>query len=161
MDSNNKVDTPSEITFGSGALRTHFTRKRGFYAIHNWTGKRTTGGPEFVLDDAAIFRGDASDSNDRKEGPVYEVQPAGTAAVPTGRVFVRFRESIDAGSREKAIRKAGYRIVKLPPWAPHTVWVEAASGTIADSLRNLNELQALDDIEHVEPQMLMPAATRA
>jgi len=159
MARHSKVDSPAELASGSGATRTRFVQKRGYYAVHHWAEERGEH-PFLIVDDAAIFRGDGSAHAERKEGPVYEVQPGGTPAVPTGRVFLRFAKHVDAEKREDEIRKAGYRVVEKIKWAPQAVWVEASSGEVADSLRNLNKLERIDDVENVEAQMIMPAATR-
>jgi hypothetical protein len=160
MDARKEVDPPPEIALGSGATRTRFVPKRGFYAVHGWDEEQSDEHPVLVLDATAVFRGSRSARPRRKEGPVYESKPGGTPAVPTGRVFVRFPKTIAAESRAAQLRNAGYRIVSTMSWAPHTAWVESTTGDVADSLRNLHKLEQVKDIEHVEPQMLMPAAAR-
>jgi hypothetical protein len=160
MDGHAKVDSPVELASGSGATRMQYRQKPGYYAIHHWDDDAGTDSPVLRLDDAAIFFGEESSSAGQKSGPVYEAQPDGTPAVPTGRVFVRFEDSVRAESRESAVRKAGYRLVQVPAWAPHTAWVEALTGDVADSLCNLGKLQQLRDVENVEPEMLMPVRTR-
>jgi hypothetical protein len=74
---------------------------------------------------------------------------------PTGKIFVRFAEHVDAASREKDIASAGYKIVKTLPWAPHAAWVEPET-----SLAQLEDLKALRDMENVEPQMFMERSKR-
>jgi hypothetical protein len=160
MDRHSVVDSPSELASGTGKTRTRFVQKEGFYAVHHWTDEDEPEHPILVLDDAALFRGDSSGSEGRKEGPVYESLPGRTPAIPTGRVFVRFAEPLKASAHEKEIRRAGYRIVQTLPWAPQAVWVEADTGGVAESLRNLDRLERIKNVVHVEPQMLMPAATR-
>jgi hypothetical protein len=160
MDRHSAVDSPSELASGSGKTRTRFVQKEGFYAVHHWTEDDEPEHPILVLDDAAVFRGNSSGNEVRKEGPVYESQPGGTPAIPTGRVFVRFAETVKASAREKDIRSAGYRVVQALPWAPQAVWVEADTGGVVESLRNIDRLERIKDVVHVEPQMLMPAATR-
>jgi hypothetical protein len=159
MATRKKVDSPKRFTLGSGERKVLFVERPELYAIHGWkTNEETAAGvPVLVLEDTAVFR---RDSRNERYDPVYEVQPGGTPAVPTGRVFVRFASSVNATARRNQIRSAGYHIVQELPYAPQAAWVEANSGDVQDSLRNLDKLKKLDDVENVEPQMLMPAARR-
>jgi hypothetical protein len=161
MGVHHEVDWLPDIAFGAGDQKTHFVPKHGFYAVHHWGEGSPRENPVLVLDDAAVFEGDSSGDAGRKEGPVYEALPGRITAVPTGRVFVRFAKSVSANSREFSIRNAGYEIVQQPAWAPHTAWVEAITGDVIESLRNMDRLWQINEVENVEPQMLMPAATRA
>jgi hypothetical protein len=76
-------------------------------------------------------------------------------AVPTGRVFVRFRESVVAADRIAAIRSAGFSVTELVPYAPQAAWLLPMSQRVVDALIGLEALARLTDVENVEPQMLM------
>ncbi len=80
--------------------------------------------------------------------------------VPTGRVLVRFAESVQAESKREALHAAGYRIVAVLGYAPHCAWLEAASGDRAQALRDIERVEALSDVQNVEPQWLSQRATR-
>jgi hypothetical protein len=75
-------------------------------------------------------------------------------AVPTGAVFIRFKEGVSAESHRAAIEQSGYTITNIPPYAPHATWVEATNGGIAAALNGVSKLAELPDVENVEPQML-------
>ncbi|NJR61239.1 MAG: hypothetical protein HC769_21845 [Cyanobacteria bacterium CRU_2_1] len=92
--------------------------------------------------------------------PVYSLRSGDSFMVPTGLVFVRFAEGVPAESHQDAIEQAGYKINEIPPYAPHAAWVYAQSGEIADALSQLSKLEAIPDVENVEPQMLMQRSHR-
>jgi len=50
--------------------------------------------------------------------------------------------------------------VEIPAYAPNAAWLRARSGEIADALAGTPALDALPDLEAVEPQMLMERARR-
>lgn len=93
-------------------------------------------------------------------GAVYAEPASGRVVVPTGRVLVRFAEPVAAQARRGALHAAGYRIVSVPDYAPHCAWVESESGDPAQSLHGIDRLEALADVENVEPQWLSPRAAK-
>lgn len=90
--------------------------------------------------------------------PVYS-QGAGAYAIPTGRVLVRFADSIKAESRAADLKKLGYRIAQTLVYAPNAAWLESESG-ITDALRNIERVERLAGVENVEPQFLSPRAAK-
>ncbi|HEY7652257.1 MAG TPA: hypothetical protein VIG07_05500 [Methylomirabilota bacterium] len=80
--------------------------------------------------------------------------------VPTGLVFVRFRDPVSASTKREDIEGAGYRIVKVLPYAPNAAWLEAHDGRITSALANIGRLEALSDVVNVEPQLLAPRMAR-
>ena len=100
------------------------------------------------------------DRQDAEPGPVYALQPGGSAAVPTGLVFVRFKSGVKSTERVRAIEKAGYEISETVEYAAEAAWVRAKSGEVADALKGIAELEKIPDMENVEPQMLKRRATR-
>ena len=62
--------------------------------------------------------------------------------------------------RRAEIEAAGYEMAQALDYAPHAAWVRARSGRIADALNGLRRLEAIPDVENVEPQMLTPRAAR-
>lgn len=106
-----------------------------------------------------VFRGQASGKGGTVLA-VYADAASGRTVVPTGRIFVRFKEPVQAESRRAALQAAGYRIAALVSYAPHTAWVEAGSGDAAQALKGIGKLEALPDIENVEPQWLSERAAK-
>lgn len=88
------------------------------------------------------------------QGPVYRRVPGGDIVVPTGLVFVRFGEHDAAEDHRDDLSGAGYALEQVPGYAPHAAWVRAASGSIADALRNVGRLSGLSGVVSVEPQMI-------
>jgi hypothetical protein len=91
--------------------------------------------------------------------PVYS-RAAGGIAVPTGRVFVRFRDDVAVATKAEELLRAGYRIAKTVPYAPNAAWLEAVDGRVAAALRNIGRLEALSEVVTVEPQLLSPRVAR-
>ena len=92
--------------------------------------------------------------------PVYESTEGGTVGVPTGRIFVRFEPAARAADRRELLEQLGLRIVQVPRYAPQSVWVEDVMGRIDRALGRVKDLEALDGVENVEPQLLSPKAAR-
>ena len=126
------------------------------------------GGPVYKLenDRYAVHRSDdelefADGKAERDDArPVYVLQPGGTPAVPTGLVFVRFKEGVKPNERTKDIEKAGYEIEQALDYAPEAAWLRAKSGEISDALKGIDKLARIADVENVEPQMLMRRASK-
>ncbi|MEH2215665.1 MAG: hypothetical protein V7K72_00755 [Nostoc sp.] len=163
-------DYPKQIRVGSnayGGLRLHttgsYTRKSGYYAIHYNNQPQTVApGAILQLNDGAIavFSGEPNPSEHNTLTPIYTVQPNGSLAVPTGLVFIRFAEGVDAESQRELINRAGYEITQSLNYAPHTAWLRARSGNIADAIAGIPLLEAIPKVENIEPQMLMERGLR-
>lgn len=93
-------------------------------------------------------------------GPVYRQEPAGTVAVPTGRVFIRFAEGERAEDHRAELAASGYELEQVPSYAPHAAWARPVSGNVSDALRDLDPLKRIPDVEHLDPQFLVQAARR-
>jgi len=85
---------------------------------------------------------------------------SGRLAVPTGRVFVRFREDVAPEARSEELKRAGYRIAKTLSYAPSAAWLEADDGEVTSALRNIERLEAINGVVNVEPQLLAPRVAR-
>ena len=160
---------PREVRSSTRLPATVYTRLPGHYALH----RQHPGIPP--SDDAVtaiseggglieVFRGEAADRKPpvlpAKIGPVYAAQPGGTPAVPTGRVFIRFKEGVPVEERLQEIEQAGFEIAQTIEYAPHAAWLQARSGEIADALTGIEALEKIADVENVEPQMLMQRTNR-
>ncbi len=155
-----------------------YKQRAGYYAVHYANANVDPAGAEFVMaadggGTIAVFQGEAPGkaSGDRRTAspantsqplaeqitPVYATDN-GLAAVPTGQVFVRFADGVDARDRANQLQAAGYTTVKVLDFAPQGAWVKA--GSIAESLDQLQSLEGLESVEAIEPQMLMERALR-
>lgn len=92
--------------------------------------------------------------------PKYRAE-SGQVAVPTGRLFVRFAEGVDAAAQEHALEKLGMRVDNAVEWAPHTLWCAASDGTVASALEALTDVQGLPRVERVEPELSRVRAHRS
>jgi hypothetical protein len=89
--------------------------------------------------------------------PVYE-SPDGALVYPTGKVWIRFAKGTDAHDRAADLAAAGFTIESVPGYAPHGAFVVA--GDAATALNGMEQLRAMEGVEHVEPQVLREASRR-
>lgn len=145
---------PQHIEVESEGRRSTYSLRDDLYAVHDWDGAADTP-PVLAFRDVrvAVFRGSPAGRM-----PVYESGPGGRLSVPTGTMWVRFAEGIDAKSRAADLEKVGFRIERSPKYAPNGAFVVAVEPTFA--LAHLQDLRAVEGIEHVEPQMLSEATSR-
>ena len=158
---------PQQLVGGTEQSMVSYVRKPGYYAVHD----RQPGTPEpgavALFNDGAIaiVQGEPDQTEATTSpttiGPVYGLQPSGQLAVPTGSIFVRFTEETTAASHIKQINHAGYEVVESPPYAPHTAWLRARSGNMADALANIPALEQVPNVVHIAPQMLMERSRRS
>lgn len=158
------ADFPERVGAGRARSGAYYVREPGRYAVHRGEGEEAAAGAEvtFAREGIAVFRGEPPESRAREATltPVYRLHPNGPPAVPTGKIFLRFKEGVEAASRREQIERAGYEIIQTPPYSPSSAWVRSASGGIARSLSGVGALEKLADVENVEPQMLVERARR-
>jgi hypothetical protein len=92
--------------------------------------------------------------------PVYRAEPSGAFAIPTGRVWIRFADGVEATQQREELAKVGFSIEEAPAWAPQGAWVRASSGKIADTLAAAARLNRLPKVKQVEPQILTAIARK-
>jgi hypothetical protein len=112
----------------------------------------------------AVYRGGPAErgawsANAASVTPAY-TRSGTKIVVPTGRVFVRFRDTVSASTRREDVEGAGYRILKTLPYAPNAAWLEADDGRATSALANIGRLEALSEVVNVEPQLLAPRVAR-
>lgn len=154
---------PERIKVGTKHADKFYTLVPDYYAVHYGGETWETSNAFMMLEEGiAVYKGKPDKSFDGSTSltPVYILQQSGAFAVPTGKVYLRFSEGIEAKTQQQKIQSAGYEIVGIPPYAPHTAWVQSVSESIADSLSDINLLEMLSDVENVEPQMLMKRVER-
>ena len=156
---------PSQVRANTQRSGSSYVRKTDYYAEHGRQPDTPAPGAAVLFNDGAIavFRGKpAKDAvlQPAALSPVYERHPGGSPAVPTGLVFIRFREGVDVASRQREIERAGYEVAQSPPFASNAAWLRARSGKIADALTGIPKLEALPEVENVEPQMLVESTHR-
>lgn len=153
---------PEQICIGGNRTAIFYTRKPGYYAIHYNQPSTVKVGAILQLNDGAIsvFSGEPNQSEQGVLSPIYTLKSNGSLAVPTGLVFIRFAEGVDVESQREVINQAGYKIVQSLSYAPHTAWLRAQSGNIADAIAGISQLEAIANVENVELQMLMERGWR-
>jgi hypothetical protein len=158
------IEYPAEVeVLSSDGRSAHYRLAPDFHARPSSAAQAGSAKLVQKLDDNfSVFQG-PSFPGDLAKGnalPVYRAEPSGAFAIPTGRVWVRFKEGIDAAAKHAAIAKAGFDLEESPAWAKHAAWLRARSGNIADALSAARRLVSLGDVEHVEPQMLTAVARK-
>jgi hypothetical protein len=160
---------PREVQSSTQRPSTVYTRLPDYYAVHHQ--HPDTHFSESAItrmgedeDTIEVFLGEVDDlqctASSGELSPVYAIQPGGTPAVPTGRVFIRFKNNVAVEDRIGEIEQAGYEIAQRNEYASHAAWLRARSGGIAEALTGIKALEKIADVENVEPQMLMQRASR-
>ena len=136
-----------------------FTRRKDLYAIAGAsTGERESlaelaGGAK---EHYSVFRGaPPADVDTTDVIPVYGSGEEGPVAVPTGRVFIRLQEGLRPNDKLADFAAAGFEIERTVSYAPHAVWLRPTEGGVARALNGIAQLEAIPDVAHVEPQMLL------
>lgn len=148
-----------------------YVRQSDYFAVHLQEPSQTSPArlaSEAVLtleDHIAIFRGSPATHRSiatqaEAISAVYVLEPGGSIAVPTGQVFLRFAEGVAVETHQNTIQQAGYQVTEIVFYAPNAAWLRPLSGEIADALRLLPQLEAIDPVEVVEPQMVMGRSKR-
>lgn len=70
------------------------------------------------------------------------------------RAFVRFADTERAAEHTNAIEAAGFVVDEVLSYAPQAAWVRSESGEISDAVDRLDDLAAIEGVEHVEAQFL-------
>lgn len=151
---------PQQIRTGKDAA-VSYSRQPGYYAVHYKQPSTATSRAVFVLNEGkiAVFTGEANETMTETLSPVYILE-GGSLAVPTGLVFIRFAEGLEVESQQAAIHQAGYEVVQSLAYAPHAAWLGAKSGKMSDALHGIAQLEAIPNMENVEPQMLIERRQR-
>jgi hypothetical protein len=95
----------------------------------------------------------AIDAADRDDVVAVYRSPSGELVAPTGGLFVRLAEGARADERRAELAALGLAIVKVPSYAPHSAYVRAKSGDIAEALGLVGKVAALPAVAGVEVEM--------
>ncbi len=152
---------PQQICVVKDQFTILYDRRPGYYAVHYNQPNSVTDQAVLQLNDGtiAVFAGEPQEL-DNTLSPIYTLQPDGSLAVPTGLIFIRFVTGVDVELHRQAISQAGYEVAQKLSYAPHAAWLRAQSSKILDALKGISELEAIPDVENVEPQMLMARVQR-
>lgn len=148
-------DYPSRLQVGTTDAGSVFELRPDFHAVKRAAGTDTQKAVVVMPAAAdAVFAIYKGATDDDAAGPVYSAGRDGPLAVPTGRVLVRLRDGLQADTRRKQFKEAGYDIERTLSYAPNAAWLRAGSGGIADALSGIGALEAGPDVVHVEPEMI-------
>jgi hypothetical protein len=118
---------PERLRAGTQRGDSFYARVPGYYAAHDAREGADAAGAVMTLKEEGIsvYRGEPGGGvgDATTVTPVYELQPSGPLAVPTGQIFLRFAEGVAADSQRREIESAGYRIVKTSQYTPHSAWL--------------------------------------
>lgn len=152
---------PRQITVG-GPVSLLLEQKPGWYAVHGEPLQQANVILLFEPEAIAVLAGTPAGplAPGQAISPVYAQAGSDELAVPTGAIFLRFRQGDSAAAHRAELEQAGCRIASLPDHAPEAAWLRASSDSIADALGCLGRLRGLPGVESVEPQLLRRRAHR-
>ncbi|MDR4459537.1 MAG: hypothetical protein MRJ67_03310 [Nitrospirales bacterium] len=158
---------PLRMRVEAQALSRVYVRESDCFAVHGPVPRALTTSVLYSFDDPVInvCRGEVSAlsglPSDLIVTPVYRLEPNGPQGVPSGNLFIRFRSQVSVESRQPEIEACGFSIRESLSYAPHAAWLRSQDGNIATALNGIAKLRDLNDVELVEPQMLMRRVRRS
>ncbi len=90
--------------------------------------------------------------------PVYEKDA--DPGVATGNLSIRLPSSVKVQSIENTLSDLGYRITRIPGYAPHSAWLAPDNGDAAASLNGIGLLLEQIQPDHLEAQLLRIRSNR-
>jgi len=159
-------DYPEKFKASTQHAEIYYVLQEGMYAVHGEISPVVKEAILVSLEEGKIVicKGNPDElppSVDRNTlTPVYALEPNGPLAVPTGLILIRYADSVIAVSRKKTLQRIGYIIDQELAYAPQALWLKSADGDTAFALNNVFLLEAQEDVENVEPQMLMESVRR-
>ena len=152
-----------EIDDGNGPIRLH--KRDDIYAIRGSVSKHVTDNVEAqpIGDDIRIARGRPAPglAPEVEVLPVYSASEGASPAVATQRIYLRLDEGTTIESVRGELEALDFAVADIPAYAPHSAWLEPASGRVDEALSKLDLLRALPRAAHVEPQLLRARAWKA
>ncbi len=158
---------PLRMRVEAQAVSRVYVRESNCFAVHGPVPPVLTTSVLYSFDDPVInvCRGEVSAlselPSDLTLTPVYRLEPNGPQGVPSGNVFIRFRSQVPVEGRRQEIDACGFSIRESLSYAPHAAWLRSQDGNIATALNGIAKLRDLNDMELVEPQMLMRRVQRS
>lgn len=158
---------PLRMRVEAQALSRVYVRESDCFAVHGPVPPALNTSVLYAFDDPVInvCRGEVPAlqglPSDLIVTPVYRLEPNGPQGVPSGNVFIRFRPQVSVEGRQPEIEACGFSIRESLSYAPHAAWLRSQDGNIATALNGIAKLRDLNDVELVEPQMLMRRVQRS
>ena len=155
------VGFPQQISSG-GSTALVVEQKPGFFALHGEPLPRAKAVLLFEPERIAVLQGSPSAplAPTQVLSPVYAQKGGESLAVPTGQLFIRFRQGDTVAAHRAELEQAGYAIAQELGYAPEAAWLRAHSGSIAKALAGVSRLRSIAAVERVEPQLLMQRVHR-
>lgn len=152
---------PQQISTG-GSTALVVEQKPGYFALHGEPLPREKAVLLFEPERIAVLQGSPSPplAPTQAISPVYAPKGGESLAVPTGQLFIRFRQGATLSAHRAELEQAGYAIAQELDYAPEAAWLRARSGSIAGALDGVSRLRAIAAVERVEPQLLMQRVHR-
>ena len=158
---------PLRMTVEAQAVPRVYVRESDCFAVHGPVPPALTTSVLYSFDDPVInvCRGEVSVMSTLPANltltPVYRLEPNGPQGVPSGNVFIRFQSQVPVEGRRQELEACGFSIRESLTYAPHAAWLQSQDGNIATALNGIAKLRDLNDIELVDPQMLMRRVQRS
>lgn len=158
---------PLRMRVEAQAVSRVYVRESDCFAVHGPVPPAFTASVLYSFDDPVInvCRGEVPALSELPFNlivtPVYRLEPNGPQGVPSGNVFIRFRSRVSVEGRRQELEACGFSIRESLSYAPHAAWLRSQDGNIATALNGIAKLRDLNDVELVEPQMLMRRVRRS
>lgn len=158
---------PLNITVEAEGTTREYIREPDCFAVYGQVSSTLTPAVLYSFGDPpiSVCRGEAAAisalPSDLTVTPVYRLGLNGPQGVPSGRVFIRFKDTVQVKERQQELNACGYSISEELSYAPHAAWLQSVDGNIATALQTFAKLRALRDVILVEPQMLMRPVRRS
>ncbi|MDX1434491.1 MAG: hypothetical protein R3286_18760 [Gammaproteobacteria bacterium] len=156
---------PDCIEIGENDSPIRLLKRNNQYGVRSADTGRLPAGVQVepIGDDVAIAHAPPSPElgDDLDLLPVYAADERASPAVATRRVFLRLDENTPARALEAELEALGFVVTEVPRYAPHSAWLEPASGRVDEALSMLERLRALPHAASAEPQLLRPKSKRS
>lgn len=152
---------PQQITAGASKAVV-YEQQPGYFALHGEPLPADRALAVFEPEAMALLRGSPAGplAPEQRISPVYGPKGGGALACPTGQLFIRFADGDTVEAHRSELEQAGFRITAVLDHAPQAAWLRARSGSIAEALAGVSQLETMAGVDHVEPQLLMQRSHR-
>ncbi len=157
------TDFPEKLRASTEHPDVVYTRAEGYYALHGGMRGARASKAVLTLNDGEITIHKGQPKRGETNATAVYSPGGGSSArhVPTGQVFVRFASDVDVTTQRDSLEGAGFTIAQTLSYAPNAAWLKHKDNDVAAALNAIPNLEKLDRVENVEPQLISPRALKS